>query len=209
MTKTARVEIIAALHTRMLQLADYPTPQDYKLVCQKLVSVYPTLGDCNGSGYVSDTYYYYSMYLYNIIIVYVQLNCASIIPSHNIQGSWKEQLKQKFRNGRRGSGHGKRPISTVEADKENQAGAAVRPSKKRRCVTVPEDDLDTDKYTHNVEKLRNEYEKDEPRLKRVRSLMKKTFSGRQQWIQQDCPSVEEVLRTFPCLQHEKTVSLVG
>ena len=62
-TKTARVEIIAALHTRMLQLADYPTPQDYKLVCQKLVSVYPTLGDCNGSGYVSDTYYYYSMYL--------------------------------------------------------------------------------------------------------------------------------------------------
>ena len=56
-TKMARVEIIAALHTRMLQLADYPTPQDYKLVCQKLVSVYPTLGDCNASGYVSDTYY--------------------------------------------------------------------------------------------------------------------------------------------------------
>ena len=85
MTKMARVEIIAALHTRMLQLADYPTPQDYKLVCQKLVSVYPTLGDCNGSGYVSDTYYYYSMYLYNYYSVctielckYLLLNMYSL-----------------------------------------------------------------------------------------------------------------------------------
>lgn len=59
MTKTARVEIVAALHTRMLQHTDYPTPQDYKLVCQKLVSVYPVLADCNGSGYVSDYYYVY------------------------------------------------------------------------------------------------------------------------------------------------------
>lgn len=53
MTKTARVEVVAALHTRMLQHSEYPTPQDYKLVCQKLIGVYPTLSDCNGSGYVS------------------------------------------------------------------------------------------------------------------------------------------------------------
>lgn len=111
----------------------------------------------------------------------------------------------KFRNGRRGSG--KRPISTVEADKENQADAAARPNKRRMCV--PEDEVDTDKYTHGVEKLRKEHEKDEPRQKKIRSLMKKTFSGRQQWIRQDCPGVEEVLRTFPSLQNEKIVSLRG
>ena len=71
MTKTARVEIVAALHTRMLQHTDYPTPQDYKLVCQKLVGVYPTLADCNGSGYVSIHCYYDCMTihlrLYNVM----------------------------------------------------------------------------------------------------------------------------------------------
>ena len=80
-----------------------------------------------------------------------------------MQGSCKEQLKQQFRNGRRGSG--KRLISTVEADK-NQAGAAVRPN--GRCV--PEDDIDTDEYTHNVEKLRNEHEKGTPQHKNIRSV---------------------------------------
>ena len=77
-----------------------------------------------------------------------------------MQGSWKEQLKQQFRNGRRGSG--KRLISTVEADK-NQAGAP-----NRRCV--PEDDTDTDEYTHNVEKLRNEHDKETPQHKKIRSV---------------------------------------
>ena len=54
----------------------------------------------------------------------------------------------------------------------------MRQKKRMRCVT--EDEIDSDKYTHYVEKLKNEYDKDEPRLKKVRSLMKKTFSGRQQ-----------------------------
>ena len=83
----------------------------------------------------------------------------------------------------------------------------MRQKKRMRCVT--EDEIDSDKYTHYVEKLKNEYDKDEPRLKKVRSLMKKTFSGRQQWIQRDCPGVEEVLCTFPALQVEKIVSSVG
>ena len=52
-TKAARCEIVAALHTRILQHTLYPTPSEYKTVCQKLVSIYPKLADCAGNGYVS------------------------------------------------------------------------------------------------------------------------------------------------------------
>ena len=81
-------------------------------------------------------------------------------------GSWKEQLKQKFRNGCRGSG--KCPISTDDRDKENQG--------KYNSETEEKDEVCCIDYTHYVEKLINEYDKDEPCLKKVRSLMKKTFS---------------------------------
>lgn len=97
-------------------------------------------------------------------------------------------------------------MTADDEDKENQADVVARPN-KRRCV--PEDEVDSDKYTEYIEKLRNEHEKEEPRRKTVRSLMKKTFSGRQQWIQQDCPTVEEILGTFPSIQKPKMVSVAA
>ena len=52
-TKNARIEIINAMHTRMLQYVDYPTPEQYKIVCWKLVQKYTTLQDKIGTGIVS------------------------------------------------------------------------------------------------------------------------------------------------------------
>lgn len=53
------------------------------------------------------------------------------MPFFSIQGTWKEQLKQKFRNGRRGA---KR--SHVEASDENEpptnSSVAEKANKKRR-----------------------------------------------------------------------------
>ena len=53
LTKAARIEIVAALHTRMLQYADYPTPAEYRTVCTRLVKKYPVLGDKIGTKIVS------------------------------------------------------------------------------------------------------------------------------------------------------------
>ena len=35
---------------------------------------------------------------------------------------------------------------------------------------------------------------------RISILMKETFPNRQQWIIQDSPTVDDVLKEFPCLQ---------
>ena len=53
LTKTARVEIIAALATHMVQYTRYPTPYEYQTVCKKLIQAYPNIQDPVGNGYVS------------------------------------------------------------------------------------------------------------------------------------------------------------
>ena len=40
-TKAVRIEIIAAMHTRMLQHTLYPTANEYRTACQRLVDKYP------------------------------------------------------------------------------------------------------------------------------------------------------------------------
>ena len=57
-TTTARTEIVNALHTRMLQCKEFPTPFEYRTACRRLVEKYPCLVDKSESGYVS--------YLHNI-----------------------------------------------------------------------------------------------------------------------------------------------
>lgn len=52
-TKNARIEIVAAIFTRMLQYKEKPTPFEYRTVCKRLVEKYPALQDQSDSGYVS------------------------------------------------------------------------------------------------------------------------------------------------------------
>lgn len=52
-TSIARTEIVSALHTRMLQYKEFPTPFEYKTVCRRLVEKYPCFVDKSESGYVS------------------------------------------------------------------------------------------------------------------------------------------------------------
>ena len=54
LTKTARIEIIAALATQYTQ---YPTPYEYQTVCKKLIQMYPNIRDPVGNGYVSIAVY--------------------------------------------------------------------------------------------------------------------------------------------------------
>lgn len=52
-SKKARDEIIQSLSTLMLVYTDRPTPDDYSIVCRKLVEKYPTLKDKVDSSFVS------------------------------------------------------------------------------------------------------------------------------------------------------------
>lgn len=53
-TKSSRIEIIAAMHSRILQIQPYPSPYEYMVVCQRLVQCYPSLEDQIGNGIVSN-----------------------------------------------------------------------------------------------------------------------------------------------------------
>lgn len=129
-TKNARIEIVAALHTRF---QEKPSPFEYRAVCKRLVEKYPALQDQSDSGYVSD-------YCAFVVCVCV---CACLIEAYAcLQGTWKKQLKQKYRNGRR---HGKRePQDDSEDDpqgksKENSVSVENNPTstnaKKKRRLT--------------------------------------------------------------------------
>ena len=62
--KSARVEIVAAMYTRMLQHNSYPSPYEYKVACQRLVHKYRTLEDKIGNGIVSEDSTYIISYMY-------------------------------------------------------------------------------------------------------------------------------------------------
>ncbi len=51
--KSARVEIVNSLYSRMLQHIEYPTHEHYKVACWRLVGQYSNLKDKLGTGIVS------------------------------------------------------------------------------------------------------------------------------------------------------------
>ena len=53
LTKNARVEIVSAMYTRMLQHQQYPSPEEYRVACRRLVEQYKKLEDKIGTGIVS------------------------------------------------------------------------------------------------------------------------------------------------------------
>ena len=50
------VEIIAALHTRMIQYQTHPTPHEYRTACKRLVAKHKELVEKTAYGYVSLNY---------------------------------------------------------------------------------------------------------------------------------------------------------
>jgi hypothetical protein len=91
-----------------------------------------------------------------------------------MQGSWKTQLKQKFRNGRRDN-------ENVHNDDDDDMPSASAPPKKKAHVET--DTVDDSEYEENLQKLDKELEKERPSRVTVRQLMKLTVDGRHKWIQ--------------------------
>ena len=67
------------------------------------------------------------------------------------------------------------------------------------------DEESSDDYTGNLMLIHKELEKEKPCKKEIRSLMLKTFAGRREWIQNECPPVSEILNLFPSLSSAKYV----
>ena len=85
-TKNARIEIVAALHTRMLQFQEKPSPFEYRTVCKRLVEKYPALQDQSDSGYVSD---------YCAFVVCVcMLNRSLCMCPGNMEGAAKAEVQE-------------------------------------------------------------------------------------------------------------------
>ena len=53
LTQKTREEVVNSLSTLMLVYTIRPTPNDYNIICKRLVDKHPTLKDHAGSGYVS------------------------------------------------------------------------------------------------------------------------------------------------------------
>ena len=52
-TKSVRTEVGEMLSHRVLAVTEYPTPEEYTVICRALITKYPILADSCGSGYVS------------------------------------------------------------------------------------------------------------------------------------------------------------
>lgn len=115
-------------------------------------------------------------------------------------------MRRKFKNMRQPS-YNSRKRTRDDGDDENhmcvtEQGSPNRPSKRPRKqsdlnVTTEEEES----YGDNVQTLENECRKEKLEKKVIKNLMMKTFSKRRQWIQNDSPTVDEVLQKFPPLSH--------
>ena len=67
-------------------------------------------------------------------------------------------------------------------------------------------DEEIQEYEEKTERLAQECAKEKPKKKRVKRLMEATHVGRRAWVENELPSVSEVLEKFPPLKQPKHVS---
>ena len=206
MTKGARSEIMSALATLIMVYTIRPTPDDMYTVCRRLVQTYPKLKDSTDTGDVSRDS---STILYNIMLnLHLSLTLAlSLTHTHSYmhtQGSWKEMMRTKFRNLRRPS-------------RAEKAGIAVPPPPKKfkkasvdsiTAVQAPSES-DIAEYTRHIEFIRRSYQSKRWSQKSMITLLQQTAKQRRSWIKNECPSVKDVLKDFPCLADPKLVKNQG
>ena len=143
-----------------------------------------------------------------------------------LQGSWKEQLRRKFKNMRTPSankryrvndegnhgGHSGDPDDGNSGDQRTSTSSdpdSSQPRKRARLTTATterSEDEET-KYEQNVTDLCDEMKKEKPSKKVIKSLMIDTFGVRRNWIMVDHPSVQDVLEKFPPLKTAQHVSV--
>ena len=104
----------------------------------------------------------------------------------------------------------KRPREVDNEQSEQQSDASpMMPKKKTRRseVTMEVTEEEDSTYDDNVASILEESGLENPNRKVLRTLMRKTFARRRQWINDSCPKVEDINAKFPPLfQSFKNVS---
>ena len=116
-----------------------------------------------------------------------------------LQGTWKKQLRTKFRNWRRGE---KREFNETGEGIQESDAADCTPSKKRRHISPDEPlELELDcEHENNKDLIQEECSKSKPKLSTLKQLMDATYDRRRQWIKTTIPTVSAVFETYPCLK---------
>ena len=123
-----------------------------------------------------------------------------------VQGSWKQSLRNSFKNFRRdhpaeAAPTNKRPLTSNISEEP--------PSKRSNTAVEEADESDEDEYDKTVADLSTEWKKGTNRRSQalVRDLLQKTARGRRKWITQERPLVFEVVTKFPCFKTSRMVSV--
>ena len=98
-----------------------------------------------------------------------------------------------------------RPRKPDDGDKKKAPAKKSRSKRAGDEITLEQDEQD---YQECVDKLHLELEKERPKRKTVKRLMKETFAGRRQWIKDEQPATATVLEKFPCLSTIKHVKML-
>lgn len=88
-------------------------------------------------------------------------------------------------------------------DKEMECPSSKHPLTEEN--SEKSEDLPEDEYQMLMDKLNMELRSTAPRSKKIKRLMKKTFSYRLNWIKTDRPCMAEILDVFPPLKESKQV----
>ncbi len=131
---------------------------------------------------------------FGVILIYV----------YYVQGSWKLELRNGFKNFRRDH----QPKAAKEKQHHPSAEKEGPPAKRLRIESTTQ--ITEEEYTEAVRELKEEHKKSKKNRSqvRVKELMEATYSGRRKWIMEERPFVGEVLDAFPPLKGTKPVSLL-
>ena len=133
------------------------------------------------------------------------------------QGTFRRQLRTKFKNMRRydkdNDGDENTPPGGESSGCTSGEGSHTgdnmdNPPAKRRKESDDSEDLYRNDCEHEISKdqLSREMKKEKPRISRVKELMDATYKQRREWIEYNAPSVSEVFEEYPSLKNGKVVS---
>ena len=132
-----------------------------------------------------------------------------------IQGSWKLQLCQKLKNMRQPSekqskNDDSNQKENEEDDQENIENYDLTNDESNSSEdsrdSIEEDELMKDDLMEDeLQKLDAELQKN-PNKKFVKKAMDTIFLQRRRWIQEECPSLQDILFKYPIFKNAKYVS---
>ena len=178
-TDAIRCEIVTATVTMAMVHTLTPTPQEYTILAEKIVSEFPVLADTYGCGFVSN--------YESVLQVWVEFCCLFCFKS-----TWRNRIVQKFKNVRRPT-------------KRRHGDESVSPTAKIPRLGEDANEMDDGEYEQCVKELNQEMKRAHPRSGKVKDLMDKTKTMRRKWIKSSKPTSLELVEKFPFLRVEKWV----